>query len=125
MPRKTLKEQKSKNRILPLLKNLIGTEKPDDLMNSILSVLTESSSSPKIGNSYTFIYYKKTPNLIYDQHPLVKVSSIETWGFRGFNYHWNKIKQYTWNEMVSGLYEINEMELISLRKIPYGKIIKN
>lgn len=125
MPRKTLKEQQSKDRILPLLKKLIGTEKPDDLMNSILSVLTKSSSSPKIGKAYTFIYYKKTPNIRYDQHPLVTITSIESWGFRGFNYHWNDSRQYTWEEIQDGLYEVNPMELISLRKIPYGKIIRS
>lgn len=125
MPRKKVKEQKSKDRILPILKNLVGTEKPDNLMNKITSVLTKDNDSPKIGNSYTFTYYKKTPNIRYDQYPLVTVTSVEEWGFRGFNYHWNDARQYTWNEIQGGLYRISTIELNSLRKIPYGKIIKN
>lgn len=127
MPRKTVKEQKNKdkNRIAPILKNLIGTEKPDYLMNKILSVLTEENGPPKVGKTYTFIYYKKTPNIRYDQHPLVTITSIESWGFRGFNYHWNSSRQYTWGEIQGGLYPVNEMELSSLRRMPYQKIIKN
>lgn len=125
MPRKPVKQQKSKDRISPILKKLIGTERPDFLMDSILSVLTEDNGPPKVGKTYTFIYYKKTPNIRYDQHPLVKVTSIEVWGFRGFNYHWNGSRQYTWGEIQGGLYPVNEIELDSLRKIPYKKIIKN
>ena len=125
MPRKKVKEQKSKDRISPILKNLIGTEKPDDLMDNIKSVLSGESVTPITGNSYTFTYYKKTPNIRYDQYPLVTITSVEEWGFRGFNYHWNGVRQYTWNEIQGSLYPVTKIELDSLRKIPYAKIIKN
>ena len=49
-------------------------------------------------------------------------------GFMGFNYHLGEMRQYntTDNErLITGLYKINEQEFESLRRIPYGKIIRN
>ena len=44
------------SRIDPIMKNLIGNEKPDDLATEILDVLTEGSNVPEAGNFYVFVY---------------------------------------------------------------------
>ena len=44
------------SRIDPIMKNLIGTESPDDLATEILDVLTEGSNVPEAGNFYVFVY---------------------------------------------------------------------
>ena len=58
------------SRIDPIMKNLIGNEKPDDLATEILDVLTEGSNVPEAGNFYVFVYRAKTPGIAYDSHPL-------------------------------------------------------
>ena len=113
------------SRIDPIMKNLIGNENPDDLATDILEVLTEGSNVPEAGNFYVFVYQPKTPNIRYDAHPLVAVSDIFQWGFRGINFHWGQSRQYTWQEVVGSLHIVNSDELQDLISIPYGKIELN
>ena len=49
-------------------------------------------------------------------------------GFRGFNYHLGKIRQYNTQDgdrLLSGLYELSQKEFDTLRSVPYGKLIQN
>lgn len=112
----------SGNRVKPLLKNLIGTEDPDDLMQEILETLKITTSSPDVGKYYTFVYAPKSRNLQYDEFPLVAVTDIFTWGFRGINFHWGGPRQYTSAEVVGDLHLVYPQEIGDLRTIPYGKI---
>ena len=113
------------SRIDPIMKNLIGTESPDDLATEILGVLTEGSNVPEAGNFYVFVYRAKTPGIAYDSHPLGAVTEDFQWGFKGLNYHWGEMRQYTFPEVVGGLYKVDEMELRDLRTLPFVKIILN
>jgi hypothetical protein len=123
MPRKTVQQQRTKrNRIAPLVKKLIGIESADDLMLEILNVLTETRKPPKPGSFYVFVYNAKTPNIRYDQNPLVAVTAVFTWGFRAFNYHWGESRQYTWDEVAGGMYEVYKEEISDLRRLPFGNI---
>ena len=113
------------SRIDPLMKDLIGTEDPDDLAQEILGVLEEGSNIPEEGNYYVFVYRAKTPGIRYDLHPLVAVTDVFQWGFKGLNFHWGEMRQYTFAEIVGGLYQVDEMELRDLRTIPFGRIVLN
>mgnify|MGYP001158358916 FL=1 len=113
------------SRIDPIMKNLIGNENPDDLATDILEVLTEGSNIPQAGNFYVFVYRAKTPGIRYDLHPLVAVTDVFQWGFKGLNFHWGEMRQYTFAEIVGGLYQVDEMELRDLRTIPFGRIVLN
>ena len=113
------------NRIRSIVDSVIGTEDPDDLMIDLMGALTEGSKVPQVGRYYTFIYNPKTPNIPYDSNPLVGVTEIFDWGFRGFNFHWGQMRKYTWNEISGGLYEINSDELADAREIPFGHIRLN
>ena len=113
------------SRLDPIMKNLIGTESPDDLATEILDVLTEGSNVPEAGSYYVFVYRAKTPGIVYDSHPLVAVTEVFQWGFKGLNYHWGKMRQYTFPEVVGGLYQVDEMELRDLRTLPFVKMILN
>jgi len=132
MPRKTLKQRREKNptddnqnRVRSVIDSVVGTETPDDLMLSILDVLDESGKMPTVGKYYTFVYNAKTRNIRYDSNPLVAVTEVYNWGFRGFNYHWNEMRQYTWDEVAGSLYEIFSEELADLREVPFGNIRLN
>ena len=121
MPRKTLKDRKI-NRVAPLVKKLIGIETSDDLMLELMSILTESKEPPKVGRYYIFVYNAKTPSLRYDQNPFVYVKNVYKWGFSGINYHWGEDRQYTWDEVAGGMYEVYQEEVTDLRRIPFGNI---
>jgi len=132
MPRKTLKQRKepnpttdNSNRIRNILDSLIGNEDPDDLMIEILDAIQESGKVPSVGKYYVFVYNPKTPNVQYDQNPLVAVTDRFQWGFRGINFHWGEMRQYTWDEIPGSLYEVYAEELADLREIPFGKIRLN
>lgn len=124
-----LQSQKRKlaeqNRITPVLEGLYGNEDPDDLATEILGVLTEGSNVPESGKFYVFVYRAKTPGIAYDSHPLVAVTEVYEWGFKGLNYHWGQMRQYTFPEVVGGLYNVSSLELRSLRTIPFVKILLN
>ena len=113
------------NRITEIKDILIGGESPDDMMLEILEVLTETELVPEPGKYYTFVYQPKTPNIEYDEFPLVAVTSIFQWGFRGLNFHWGQIRQYTWEEVIGQLHIVTNEEIQSLRGIPYQKMRLN
>ena len=111
------------NRIRGILDSMTGAENPDDLMMDLLEIVgSRVTPVPDIGKFYTFVYSPKTPNIQYDAHPLVAVTDIFRWGFRGMNFHWGETRQYTWNEIVGQLYEIFPEELSDAQEIPFGKI---
>jgi hypothetical protein len=117
------------NRFSDFKKSLNGTEKPDKLMNEIMSILSGTESAyPLQGKYYTYIYYAKTPKILYDQHPLILAGDMLPKGFLGFNYHLGKIRQYNTadgDRLVSGLYELSQQEFATLRSVPYRKLIQN
>lgn len=130
MPRKTLKQRKNPsetdtNRVRQILDNVIGNEDPDDLMLEIINVLNEGSKIPQAGKFYTFIYNPKTLNIQFDQYPLVAVTDVYTWGFKGINFHWDEVRQYTWDEIAGGIYEVRSEELDDMRSIPYAHVRLN
>ena len=133
MPRKTLKERREKNptddnsnRIRGIVDSIIGTEDPDDLMVRLLEAVQGSYTVvPSIGKYYIFNYLAKTPLIQYDQNPLVAVMEVYSWGFKGFNYHWNQVRQYTWEEVSGNFYEIYPDELADAREIPFKKTVLN
>ena len=113
------------NRIRSVVDEITGKEDADDLMINLMDVLTEGSQVPEVGGYYTFVYNPKTPNIQYDQNPLVAVTEVFQWGFRGINFHWGQMRKYTWNEISGGLYQINSDELADAREIPFGNIRLN
>ena len=121
--RKLKESREERNRVSHILNELIGTESADDLMMKIIESLSEGGKTPQEGKFYVFFYRAKTPNLRYDMHPMVAVTDVYEKGFRGVNYHWNTYRQYTWNEVIGGLYEITFSELTDLDGIPFAKFL--
>ena len=113
--------KKTDNRIIPVKRDLIGIESPSELMNMIIERLQDTETQEiSAGKYYTYIYYAKTPNIIYDRYPLIMASEPMDYGFFGFNYHWGKLRQYTFDAVASPFYEVNLSEFTTLRSIPYA-----
>ena len=125
MPENDLHHIKLKNRIKPILKDIRGMPSADDRMQAILEVLTDVEVIPTVGHYYTFVYSPKTPDIRYDNFPLVAVTGVFKWGFRGVNFHWDESRNYTWNEIVGNLYVVRRQELIDLIKIGYARFRYN
>ena len=115
--------QNQSNRISQLKRKIRNMYNPDDIMLSIMEVFTRSEFIPDVGKYYTFIYLAKTPDITYDQYPLVAVTSVERWGFKALNYHWNEFKNYTWQEVAGRMHVIEANEIEYLRSLPYSKFI--
>ena len=98
---------------------------PDDMMLALMGVLTDTEVAPTVGRYYTFIYKAETPEILYDQFPLIACVNVFPWGFRGLNYHWGEFRNYTWEELQSLLYVIYPNELEEARSIPYQKFVLN
>jgi len=113
------------NRIRTVSDDLNGTEDPDDLMMKLMELMDEGAKTPEVGKYYIFVYNPKTPNIEYDQNPLVAVTDVFSWGFRGVNFHWGKVRQYTFQEVAGGLYEAYPAEVKDLQAIPFGNIQLN
>ena len=114
------------NRVRSVVYKLIGTEDPDDLMIELMQVLGDTVTPvPDVGKYYIFVYNPKTSGIQYDQNPLVAVTDVFRWGFRGINFHWNGYRQYTWNEVAGQLYEVRSDELADVRELPFAKFLLN
>ena len=120
-------DQEEDNRISASLSELNNqTNDPEEMMLEIMDALNDTVTPiPDVGNFYTFVYNAKTPGEQYDQHPLIACTSLERWGFRGLNFHWQKYRNYTWGELAGQLYIVRPNELDDLLAIPYAKFILN
>ena len=120
-------DQEENNRIRESLSELNNqTNDPEEMMLEIMDALNDTVTPiPDVGNFYTFVYNAKTPGESYDQHPLIACTSLERWGFRGLNFHWQKYRNYTWGELAGQLYIVQRNELDDLLAIPYAKFILN
>ena len=98
---------------------------PEDIMLLIMEIFTIQEIVPEAGKFYTFIYNAKTPNISYDQHPLIACVEIFRWGFRGLNFHWQNYRNYTWEEIPGQLMVVESQELDELLALQYGKFILN
>ena len=89
------------------------------------TLTSTSTSSPSAGKYYVFVYNAKTPNIQFDSNPLVAVTDVFEWGFRGVNLHIGQYRNYTYNELVGQLYEVNPDELSDVRELPFVNITLN
>ena len=105
------------------IKDKLTSSDSEDLMLEIMGALNNTVEAiPSVGKYYTFVYNAQTDKQ-YDQHPLVAVTDIFSWGFRGINFHWQSSRNYTWNELAGQLYMVKSIELDDLLAIPYAKFI--
>ena len=106
------------------LEKVVGD--PEEMMLLIMEALNSTVTPiPEVGQFYTFIYNAKTPNITYDQHPLIACTDLQSWGFKGLNFHWRQSRNYTWEELAGQLYIVDYDELDDLLRFPYGKFILN
>ena len=67
----------------------IRTNDPEEMMLEIMQLLNGTVTPiPDEGSLCTFVYNAKTPRISYDQHPLVVVTEVLKWGFKGINFHY-------------------------------------
>ena len=102
-----------------------GTRDPEDIMIIIMDVFKEEVLYPEPGKFYTFIYTPKTPDINYDQHPLIACTDLQKWGFKGINFHWRQSRNYTWEEVAGKLHVVRPNELDELIALSYGKFRLN
>ena len=120
-------EMEEDNRVREYLSDLNNrTNDPEEMMMEIMEALNNTVTPiPEVGKFYTFVYNAKTPNITYDQHPLIACTDLQSWGFKGLNFHWRQSRNYTWEELAGQLYIVQYNELDDLLAIPYGKFILN
>jgi len=120
-------EMDEDNRVREYLSDLNNrTNDPEEMMLEIMEVLNDTVTPiPEVGKFYTFVYNAKTPDITYDQHPLIACTDLQSWGFKGLNFHWRQSRNYTWEELAGQLYIVQYNELDDLLAIPYGKFILN
>ena len=102
-----------------------NTTDPEEIMLLIMELFTIEEILPEVGKFYTFIYNPKTPNISYDQHPLIACVDLFKWGFRGLNFHWQQYRNYTWAEVAGKLHLVEFQELDELLALQYGKFLLN
>ena len=115
------------NRVRQFLSDLNNrTNDPEEMMLEIMEALNDTVEPiHEVGKFYTFVYNAKTPDITYDQHPLIACTDLQSWGFRGLNFHWQKYRNYTWEELAGQLYVVQWNELDALLAIPYAKFLLN
>jgi len=114
------------NRIEPVINDIKSEMNLSERMELIMYALNDTVTPiPETGNLCTFKYFAKTPNIEYDQHPLVAVTGLFNWGFRGLNFHLRKYRQYTWEELGTQVYIVRQEELDDLLSLRYALRVLN
>jgi hypothetical protein len=52
----------------------------------------------------------------------VGVTEVFSWGFRGINFHWRDRRQYTYDQIIGGLYEIYPEEMSDVIELNFTKV---
>ena len=112
------------NRISPVLDRLIGIEDPDELMVQIIEVVNDSISPPQEGQFFIFSYQPSSTGR-FDAHPLVAVTDVYSWGFRGTNFHHGDARSYSFSNVVGNTYRVYPEEITDLQSLPFGKMSLN
>jgi hypothetical protein len=114
---------KKLNRIQMLEEAILqGIDSEDEIMSIIQKIFDDTEKYPRPGNIYTFVYTAKTPGILYDQHPLLMVESIDLSGFRGYNVHWSDHRNYVWEGVGSSFHRVQRGEEFDyLHDVPYMK----
>ena len=112
------------NRISPVLDQLIGIEDPDQLMSEITQVVGDSVSSPQAGQFFLFSYQPSSSGR-YDANPLVAVTDVYSWGFRGTNFHHGESRSYSFSNVSGSTYRVYPEEIKDLQALPFGKMRLN
>tara|TARA_A100001201_G_scaffold109925_1_gene93957 strand:+ start:591 stop:971 length:381 start_codon:yes stop_codon:yes gene_type:complete len=115
--------QVSSPRVNELKRKVKGLVASDDIMFEILSVFRKTEIIPDVGKYYTFIYTAKTNDIKFDQFPLIACVDVQRWGFKGLNFHWGSVKNYTWQEVEGFLHVIENNEIDYLRSLKYANFI--
>ena len=105
------------NRISPVLDRLIGIEDPDELMVEIEEVISDSVSAPQAGQFFMFSYSPSSSGR-YDANPLVAVTDVYSWGFRGTNFHHGEARSYSFSNVIGNTYRVYPEEITDLRLYP-------
>ena len=103
----------------------VNTSDPEEIMLLIMEIFTIEEILPQVGKFYTFVYNPKTPDIDYDQHPLIACVGLFRWGFRGLNFHWQDYRNYTWEEVAGKLHLVEFQELVDLLALQYCKFLLN
>jgi len=106
---------------------------PDYYMDKLLDRLSRSRTEEVmlIGGIYTFIYNATTRKKWFDAHPVTVIVGIYSWGYRGYNYHWERaggyiespIRNYKFEHIHSLKFKIKPQELEDVLRIPTFKPI--
>jgi len=89
-------------------------ETPQGNFYKLIEILDERTyDAPRIGDVFTFRYRAKTPNLIYDMHPVTEIQGFTKDGFYGWNHHLGMVRQYKGRDgrLLSNFYKIEPDEL--------------
>ena len=112
------------NRISPVLDRLIGIEDPDELMVEIQEVVNDTATAPQAGQFFVFSY-QPTSTGRFDDNPLVAVTDVYSWGFRGTNFHHGEARSYSFSNIVGSTYRVYHEEITDLQALPFGKMRLN
>ena len=112
------------NRISPVLDRLIGIEDPDELMVEIEEVISDSVSAPQAGQFIMFSYSPSSSGR-YDANPLVAVTDVYSWGFRGTNFHHGEARSYSFSNVIGNTYRVYPEEITDLQALPFGRMRLN
>ena len=110
------------NRISPVLDRLIGIEDPSQLVTELEEVISDSVSPPEAGQFFVFSYVPKKADTIFDVNPLVAVTEVYSWGFRGVNFHHGQFRTYSFSNLVGQTYRVYPEEIKDLQALAFGKL---
>lgn len=115
----------SSPRVAQLKKRISGITDSESIMMEIMDIFRDTEFIPDVGKYYTFIYLPKTQEIEFDQFPLIACLEVQKWGFKGLNFHWGSVRNYTWLEVAGKLHVVKNNEIEYLRSVPYARFMKS
>ena len=113
------KRKKQNNRMKPIIDELIGTEKAEDIFAKVMVALSDSQEKiPVVNGVYCLEYYAVTEPLLTDRFPIVGVTGVYQWGFSGMNLHLGEPRNYNFDNISSSLYRLKPQEVAAARALP-------
>lgn len=120
------KRKQPLNRVRPILDQLTGTEFAEDIMDDLITVLSDTQTNmPLPGKVYVYSYFAAKPDLLTDRFPIVQVTGVYDWGWSGMNLHIQEPRNYSIGRNSTPLFMLKTSEVQAALTLPLMRLYQN
>lgn len=119
-------EQVEQVKVIQRIRELPGNQTPEWYNNKLIEILSKAGrvrETLNVGSTYVYVYQARTRKKWYDRHPVTTITHMHKWGFSGYAFHWDQIRNYKLGDgrILSRFYYVKPGEIDAVLSIPMAR----